>query len=55
MSQQPEINHPLDIDLELSEGHVEQDIETNSFYEEDIINQEYNRESEKHYKDSPTL
>ena len=40
VSQQPEINHPENRDLEFPEC---QDIETNSPYQEEIIEQEYNR------------
>ena len=32
-----------------------QDIETNSPHQKEIIKQEYNRPTEKHYKDSPEL
>ena len=55
MSQQPEINYPENINLEFPEGKVEQDKETNPPYQEEIFEQEYNRPTEKHYKESLEL
>ena len=55
VSQQTEINHPENIDLEFSEGQADHNTETNSPYKEDIIDQEYSRPAEKHSKDSPEL
>ena len=55
VSQQPKINHPKNINLEFQEGQVEQNIGTNYPYQEETIEQEYNRSTEKHYKDSPEL
>ena len=46
VSQKPEINHPVNIDLKFPEGQVKQDIETNSPYQEEIIKQEYIRPTE---------
>ena len=37
MSQQPEINYPENIDLEFPGSHVEQNMETNSSYQEEIM------------------
>ena len=48
--QQPEINHPENIDLEFPEGQYAQDIETNSLYQEQMTKQEYHRPTEKNIK-----
>ena len=52
MLYQPEVNYPDNVDLELPEGYTEKDIETNSPNQE-VTEQEYNRSTEKHYKDNP--
>ena len=46
VSQQPEINHPENIDLEFPESQVEHEIETNSPYQEEITEQAYSRPKE---------
>ena len=55
MSQQPEIDHPENTDLEFPESQVERYIETNRPYQEDIMEQECSSPAEKHYKESPEL
>ena len=51
MIHQPEIKYLENV--EFSEGHIEKDIETDSPYQEEILEQEYNRPRVKHYKDNP--
>ena len=55
VSQEPEISHPDNIDLECLECAVEQDIETKSLYEEELIEQENSRLKRKHFQDSSKL
>ena len=45
MIHQPEICYPENVKIDFSEGQNEKDIETNSHYQEEAIEQEY---------DSPT-
>ena len=47
MNQQPEISHPENIDLDFQEVQAEQDIVTHFSYQEEIIEQKYNRPTEK--------
>ena len=55
VSQQSKIHDPKYIDLEFPEGQGEQDIETNSPYQHEIIDHKYNRPTEAHYRDSSEL
>ena len=53
MIHQPEVKHPENVDLEFSEGHTERDIETNYPNQNEVIKKEYNRPTDKHFKDNP--
>ena len=55
MIHQPQINHPKNVDFAFSEGQVEEHIKTNSPYQEEIIEEEYNRPTDNHYNNNSEL
>ena len=51
---QPEVSYLENIEIPIPEHLFDKEIETNSSYQE-AIEQEYNKPTEKHYRDSPKL
>ena len=55
MIHQSEANYCDNGELEFPEGQIEKDIDTNSPYQEEIIEQKYNRQADKYYRDNQEL
>ena len=53
VNDQPEANHPENVDFESPEGQIEKDIEKHLPIKEEIIDEEYNRLTNKHFRDKP--
>ena len=51
MTHQHEINYPENV--EFSGGQIEKYIDTNYPFEEEVLQNEYNRPTEKYYRDNP--
>ena len=47
MIHQSEVSHSENIEMDFPEGQFDKEIETNSPYEEEVFEQEYNRPTEK--------
>ena len=52
---QPDVNHPENVDLEPTDSEIEKFIETNSPCQEEIMQQNYNRPTDKYYRNSMAL
>ena len=48
----PEVSYPKNIEMDFSEGQFHKEIETNSPYQEKVVEQEFNRQTEKYHRDN---
>ena len=55
MTQQPDVSYPKNIEIMFPEGQYDKEIGSNSPHQEEAIEQECNRPTEKHYSGSPGL